>query len=101
MEKEDGDLNWIIATAAENGGHKFYQTVFYTLGRQLCDRNLLRSKRSLVEEAQKQEKIDYEQYNQANCKRSWFWSLKVLPSPQFTQLIDSFNKATAWKRKDH
>ena len=53
--------NWVdlIATAAEKGSDKLFQTIFATLGRQLYDRGLPQAQMIIVDEAQERGLIDY------------------------------------------
>ena len=84
--------NWVdlIATAAEKGSDKLYQTIFATLGRQLYDRCLPLAQMSIADDAQERGLIDYKQENQVQEVKEIVDLIAVDPLiAAVTRLIDS------------
>lgn len=90
----------LILAAAEKGNDRHFSTVAKILGRTLYERGLPSAKKSIVDEAQAKQVIDYRQDDQVEAVREIVNLIAVDPPiAGVSRLISSFNKVTSCERK--
>lgn len=89
-----------IVQAAQKGNKPKYQTVFVTLDNHLYDRGLPIEARFLIDEAQRNDHINYKQEDQLSAVQEIVELLEVEPPMDIvTWLITSFNRVTFCVRR--